>query len=309
VRLRLWGLLFCILILAGCGAGNGGAGGGNPPPTQGLIDPSGNWAIVATDPGGTQFGVAGVFDLSATNGAETGGTIIANNLKPIDLPLGASNGSAPPQFMCGSSDYSTPGSLQLSSGSLQNNDNLQGEISFPSGLGGFAFTATLASNAQSFTGTYSNMPGCVGIESTGTISGTQVPSLTGGWSGHLQACTSNGQACTPVQGTSAEPINFALTQDNATATVSGNYIAASVYADLQGGSITTIGALGQFPNNYVSGYSVQFHLTDNISGFSGVVVGGLLQSSNRSFSGVITLDCLTSTTCPANTNYLLTIQH
>jgi hypothetical protein len=190
---------------------------------------------------------------------------------------------------------------------LQSYDNLTGEISFPAALGGFTFNATLASNGLSLTGTYANMPGCVGIGSSGTITGAQLASVTGAWSGSVQPCNSGGKECTPVQGTTPEPIDFTLTQDNATATVSGNYLTGSLYRDIDEGAISS-GALGQFPNNYLAGYAMQFHSTDNNTGFPGVTVGNLLGSSDRSFSGIITLSC-TGTTCPKYSTFLVNITH
>jgi hypothetical protein len=261
--------------------------------------------MVATDSGGNQFGVSGVMFLSNASGSDR---VIANNLKPVGLPFGSANGSAPLQYSCGSAYYTIPGSLQLSNGLVQNNNNLTGEISFPAGLGGFTLSATLAADGQSLTGTYVNMPGCVGIESSGTIAGTQIPSLTGSWPGQMVPCNPSGQgACTPLQGKTVEQMNFTLSQDNATGTVSGSYVGGSLFPDLQAGAIDS-GKLGDPPNNYLSGYSMQFHLTDNATGLTGVVAGHLLQISVHSFTGVITLSCLSPTQCPAYSNYLLTIQ-
>jgi hypothetical protein len=140
-------VLFSILILVGCGGGNAGTGEGNTNPTQGLIDPSGNWALVATDSSGSQFAVSGVLYLSNTNADDT---VIGNNLKPPGLPLGAVNGSTPPQYSCGAEYHTTPGSLQLSSGLVQNDNNLLTDN--VSGLAGIVKGNLLQSSAQSFSG-------------------------------------------------------------------------------------------------------------------------------------------------------------
>jgi hypothetical protein len=306
MKSRLFGVLVSILILAGCGGGTGGTGGGNPPPTQQLVDPSGNWVLLASDAGGNQFALAGVLNLTPSVD-DSGGTVIANNLEPIELPPGKVDGSIPPLYSCGVEYYSSPGSLLLSSGLVQNDDNLTGEISFPGKLGGFTLNATLAANAQSFTGTYANMPGCVGIAASGTLTGTQLTSVTGAWSGSLQPCNSQGKECTPFQGTTAEPIDFTLRQNNATGTVSGTYLAGSLYKDIDEGTING-GALGQPPNNYLTGYAMQFHFTDNNTGLPGSAVGNLLQSSDRSFSGIITMGCA-GKTCPKYSTYLVNINH
>lgn len=103
-------------------------------------------------------------------------------------------------------------------------------------------------------------------------------------------------------------MNFSLLQDNATGTISGSYVGGSVYVDLQAGAIGSSES-GQVPTNYISGYSMQFPLTDSVSGFTGIVNGHLLLRSTQSFSGVITLACTTPSACPANMKYILTLAH
>jgi hypothetical protein len=317
MKSRLCLSLLSILMLVGCG---GGTGGSSPTPKSELVDPSGNWVMVATDEGGDQFAVAGVLDLSTPNAGGTGGTVIANNVMPIIglLPQALIN-SMPASYSCGSDLYFSPGSLKFSNGSVQNSNNLAGEISFPSGLGGFTFNATLAPSAsafpynipESFTGTYSNMPGCVGIGMSGTLTGSQLTPMSGSWVGTAQPCNPEapsleGPVCSLIAGTTAWGLTFSLTQSNATGIISGTYKPLSLGEDFGGGTINSSGALGQY--DYLSGLRVQFYITDS-NGFSGLVSGALSSSPSSMwpFWAIISVTCVPGG-CPDYLNYLLALR-
>lgn len=259
-------LSLLILVLAGCG----GSGSMQPKPTGGgaVIDPSGNWTMTATDGGGKSIQLAALF-------AQTGAVVTANSFTAFGNP-------AP--FAC------TPFTATLSSGLVQNVSNFTGTVTFGNNFGAFTFTATLAADGKSFTGTYSNMPSCTGLLLSGTFTGAEVPTASGSWTGTLQACTYD--QATGICSTSGvtSPFTAALSQDDVTGNVTGTYQVTGV----TGFSVGTIAV--QPPSDFLSGLTWQFTVSDN-SGSKATVCGGCTPGANgtglsgldlqRNFAGLV----------------------
>jgi hypothetical protein len=155
----------------------------------------------------------------------------------------------------------------LENGLVQNGSNFTGQVvithSTPTSLtppdsefGTFSFDTALASDGFSFHGTYSGMPTCTHIGSTGSFSGVQVPSVTGTWSGTLQACTYNQITGVCFIFGSSTPISALLTQDDASGNVTGSYQTQT--ADLGTGTLAFMP-----PFDILSGIFLQSTLTSS----------------------------------------------
>lgn len=259
IVLRL--LPFLGLLLVSCGGGGTnsqapGPGGGAAP-----IDPSGNWTMTASDSGGASAQFAALF-------AQTGAVVTANSITPAGDP-------AP--FAC------VPFKAALSGGLVQNVSNFVGSIdisnsSTGSDFGTFSFTATLADDGKSFTGTYSNMPPCAGVLSSGTFTGAEVPTASGNWTGTLQPCALDQTTgdC-PVFGATS-PITATLTQNDVTGNVTGTYQANGADG-LTTGTISVVP-----PSDILSGHCFQFTELD-AGGIKFVTNGGCNGTSGLDLKG------------------------
>jgi hypothetical protein len=230
-------MLLFALVLSTCGqSGESQNGGQTPPPPPG---PFGNWALAGTDASNNRVTLNAFF-------SQTGGAVIAHNVTAV-----GSRGS----FAC------VPFSGFFSNGTIINGSNLIGSFTFTNSSTGTIFGALqinviLAADGKSFSGTYAGMPSCSGIAAGGTLTGTQVPSMTGSWTGTLQPCTYSQQTgvCT-LTGT-AGSITASLTQNDLAATVSGSYQVSNV-SGFSSGTITVVP-----PFDLLSGQSLQLTMTD-----------------------------------------------
>lgn len=281
IVLRL--LPFLALLLVSCG--NGGSPSPNPGPGPKLIDPSGNWTMTATDSGGRSVKFAALY-------AQVGANVSANSFTSLFDST----------FTC------TPFSAALSGGLVQNVDNFTGTVTFGGGFGAFTFTTMLAQDGKSFTGTYSNMPGCTGLLPTGAFTGAEVPSTSAVWTGTIQNCTYDQQTgiCTTA-GTTA-PFSATLSQNDVTGNVTGNY-------QVSGAVGFSSGTVQVRPGiDILSGLLWEFTITD-VSGNTAGVCGGCTPGANGSglsgldlsghFEGLVSVQPINQT----STHYWLVASH
>jgi hypothetical protein len=255
IVLRL--LPFLALLLVSCGnSGSPAPTGGGTNGGQKVIDPSGNWTMTATDGGGKSVQFAALYN-------QVGADVTANSFTAAGNP-------AP--FAC------VPFTAVLSNGLVQNVSNFTGTVTFGNNFGAFTFSATLAQDGKSFTGTYSNMPSCTGLLLSGTFIGAEVPTTTGSWTGTLTPCTVDQQAgtCTAIQGAAAGTFAASLTQNDSTGNVTGTYQVTGL-PGLTTGTVSV-----NPPSDILSGLVWQFSMSDN-SGTKGVANGNL--NENGRFDG------------------------
>lgn len=260
------------LFLIGCGGG--GSSPKPPGPGPAPIDPSGNWTMTATDAGGKSVQFSALF-------AQVGADVSANSFTAANDPF---------PFSC------TPFTAALSAGLVQNVSNFTGTITFGNGMGQFSFNTTLAADGKSFSGTYSNMPGCAGLlVGSGTFTGAEVPSTSGTWTGTLQSCLLDQQTgiCAVFGG--AAPVTAVLSQDDVTGNVTGTFTAANV-PGFTNGVVAVIP-----PFDLLSGLRWQFTVTD-ITGNKATVNGSL--GLDRTFKGLVLVP-----STPNDVYYLLTASH
>lgn len=260
-----------IALAAGCGGGGGSPAASTPPPKPAAIDPSGNWSMSASDSGGVAASFASLF-------AQVGSIVTSNSFT-------ASGNPAP--FAC------VPFSATLANGQVLNVNNFTGDVNI-TGFATFSFNATLAADGKSFTGTYASMPPCAGLLTSGTFTGSEIPTTTGSWTGTLQPCTLNQQTgvCTST-GAPSGTLTAALVQDDLTGNVTGTYQVAALAA-------FSTGAIGVAASDQdiLSGKTWQFTMTD-ASGAK-FIANGLLDLTGK-FSGIVT--------GAGSTTYLLAMTH
>jgi hypothetical protein len=259
MKLRIFTLLTLALVLTACGGGKSSI---TNPGSQKVIDPSGNWAMTATDSQGNKTLFAAMYN-------QVGQIVTANSWTAY-----GNSGS----FSC------TPLNASLSSGLVANVSNFTGTVALAN-FGTFTFNTTLNDAGTAFTGTYAGLPTCSGTGATGTFSGNEVPSVSGNWTGTIQPCDWDGQVsiCT-IKG-SASSISFALTQNDATGAVTGTYQTSGVPA-LSGGTVGTNPTA-----DILSGQNLFVSLTD-ANGAKSQLAGGPGNKQpglgfDRSFKGIL----------------------
>jgi hypothetical protein len=235
-RAMIVSLLAVMAIVNGCGGGKSSI---TNPGSQKLIDPSGNWTMTATDSQGKTLILAALFN-------QVGPVVTANSF------------TAPgnPNLTC------NPLNLTFNNGLVANVNTFTGTIS--GGFGAMAFTGTLNDAGTAVTGTYAitNLNGCGGIGAAGTFTGTEVPSVSGNWTGTIAPCNRNPTtgAC-PVNGASSA-VSFTLTQNDAIGAVTGTY----QVANLAGFSNGTVAISASTPQGQItgllSGQNIQFAMQD-----------------------------------------------
>jgi hypothetical protein len=277
--IRLFVILPLLALLIGCG--------GQPTTTNnksGLppIDPSGNWTITATDADGNSETFSTLF-------FQTGSTVTAVNFLAPDNPL---------PFHC------EPWLATFTNGTVQNVNNFTGDvdasyaIDYPSNMtrtsSTWSFDTTLAPDGKSFTGTYSNMPSCAALAASGTLTGAEVPSVSGTWTGVIQSCDFNTQdgSCPVEQGTAQEPIVLMLSQNDSTGNVTGSF-------QVSGDSVLSTGTVGLGPEGVLSGLLMQVSLYDS-DGNEVAVIGGFPQGGRGltlqgQFTAILNVDSTEAT--------------
>lgn len=249
-RIVLCLLPFLALLLVSCG--NGGSPNPNPGPGPKLIDPSGNWTMTATDSGARSVKFAALY-------AQVGADVTANSFTSLFDST----------FTC------TPFSATLSGGLVQNVDNFSGTVTFGGGFGAFTFTTTLAQDGKSFTGTYSNMPGCTGLLPSGTFTGAEVPTTSGVWTGTVQGCVYDQQTAICTLFGATAPFSANLSQNDVTGNVTGTY-------QVSGAVGFSSGTVSVRPGiDILSGLLWEFYLTD-VSGSTATVCGGCTKAPDGS---------------------------
>ena len=245
--LNSFAVLFSVLFLSGCG---GGQSVSRPPPKNQppdfVVDPTGNWAMVAKDETGGQVNFSAVF-------AQSGNIVTAPfNFHEPDVSSGTFNfvlfnpvPLAPPLFQCFSNPTDTI-NMVFGNGLVENGNNLTASVSisdFQSGatFGVFTFNVILAPDGLSFAGTYASMPPCAGIASSGQFTGERVPSVSGTWTGMLTECSFDQVMgdCPAVNGADIGTISMLLVESDEGAIVSGDYTISLPSARLVSGHITT----------------------------------------------------------------------
>lgn len=160
----------CLLAAIGCG------GSTNPKPSpvtgQNLIDPSGNWKMNFVDSNNENFILAGLF-------SQSGAIVTGVNFSEVGNGPFA---SPPTPFQC-----AVQPDISLSNGLVADVSTFTGTLS--GNFGTLAFTSVLNDAGTHTSGTYTLTPGaagnCLGIALTGTFTGDELPSLSGGWSGTI----------------------------------------------------------------------------------------------------------------------------
>lgn len=260
------GFLVAPLVIALIGCGGSGSSSGSK---SKLVDPSGNWNMRFTS-GVTLLQTSGMMDQVGADVSEK------FNITFINV------GNTPTATAC------YPYATTLSNGLVQNVNQFSGTYTIVAKTGEqitVNFVGTLTPDGLSVAGTYTTTSGqtsgCFPVPSSGALAGEQVPSVTGSWTGTIQPCQWNQQTgtCPLTSGTSPTVFAMTVTQNDATATVSGTYNAVGFGS----GNIST----GQF--DLLSGNEWQFTLTDNSSAVY-TVAGAPFNNSGingRNFTGAV----------------------
>jgi hypothetical protein len=249
---------FLYVVLAFFMVGCGGGGSSMTPTSNSSgptpIDPSGNWTMTARDSSGKTLALAALF-------SQTGSIVTANSFTAAGNP----NIVAP----C------VPFSVSFTNGLVQLGNQFSGTIG--GSIGTVTFTSTLNPAGTHFDGTYAGISGCSGVAAAGTLTGDEVPSTSGSWTGTIQACNFDQQigACTSLTGTSSA-ITLTLTQNDATGNVTGTYAVPNL-APFSTGTVSV-----KPPSDILSGTIFQFTLAD-ATGRTFVANGGL--DLQRGFHG------------------------
>lgn len=263
-------VLTLALIMAACGGSGSKQSKKNQPggPGGAIVDPSGNWSLVASD-GQNAVALAALFN-------QVGAVVTANSFTAAGNP-------AP--FNC------LPFTAALANGNVGDVNQFTGDVTvhyavdFPNDLtptqATFSFDSRLNDAGTSFTGSYSGMPACAGIASTGSFSGTAIPSTTAAWTGTITPCTFDPQNASCADSGASGSVSADLVEDDATGNVSGSYSVSDGLAGWQGGTIAVTPA----DQDILSGFVWQFTLTD-ASG-NKYIANGMLDLNNN-FAGVVT---------------------
>jgi hypothetical protein len=266
--LRLFLILSLLALCIACGGRPSTINNNGVPP----VDPSGNWSLQISDSSGNTVFLSALFN-------QTGADVHA-----INLSTGDTTGST---FAC----QMNFADASMTSGLVSDGTHFTGIMNWS--VGSWTFSTQLAPDGKSFTGTYSGLPACAGLESAGTFAGQEVPSISAAWTGTIQLCTfEQDGSCPIVSGNPLESLTFVLAQDDATGAVTGSY-----EVNASGLSSGTVALREQ---DVLSGRLLQFSLLDSDGNRVAIVDGFLDQQSG--FSGVLVTTC-------CNTNYQLTMSH
>lgn len=231
--LTLFTVTFLPLLTIACGANpsspGSSAGGGNAK----VVDPSGNWQIVATDSNGVTLRLSGLF-------FQTGSTVTAASMIPVGT----------------TSPYNCTGGVNFQNGTVQNTNQFSGTFAISPSVA-LNFTGTLNDVGTHFDGTYSGLSAgnCAGIGASGAFTGDEVPSISGNWTGTLAPCDWN--SSTGVCTTNGTPLQaaFTLTQNDQTGNTTGTYQVTS-------STVFTSGTVALASGDFLSGTVWQFTMTD-----------------------------------------------
>lgn len=250
--------LLLTLLFVACGGGKNSIGNSSAPP----IDPSGNWTLTATDANGNVAGLSALL-------AQTGSTVTSNSFGVFNTA---------PSFAC------VPFTATLLNGTVQNVSAFSGQIEIKNSqtgsvYGTMSFAGPLTPDGSSFSGTYSNMPACAGIGTSGTFAGREVPSTSGTWSGTIQPCSYDQTTgvCT-LTGVSST-LSAVLTQDDSTGDVTGSYSVTNL-AGFSSGNVAVVPT----DEDVLSGLTWQFTMSDANGGK--FIVNGQL-GYDRTFKGLV----------------------
>lgn len=244
-------LLILTLGLVSCGGGSGNLGKTN----SAVVDPSGNWAMVASDSSSHSMKLAAMFN-------QIGSTVTANSLT-------ASGNPSP--FNC------VPFSATFTNGTVQNVNQFSGTITAQ--FGALNFTGSLDPAGTTFQGTYSGLTAnnCAGVATSGTFTAAEVPSASGSWTGTVVPCSYNQstRVCTNLTGQGS--LSATLTQDDSTGNVTGSYTISGL-SPFSAGTVSVDAA----DQDILSGTVWQFTMKDPSAK---VIVNGTL--NGRAFSGLM----------------------
>ncbi len=274
------------LLLAGCNGGMAPAPspGGSAKP----IDPSGNWMLTLTDQAGKTFNIAIIFHQSGSTVTATEQGFGAFN---ITLPNDSS------VVNCGNALV-----LTFQNGLVQNVNQFSGTIVIANNtaanvqqpVGSISFTSTLNDAGTSMSGTYSGVPACIGLGATGNISGNEVPSVTGTWSGTLTPCSIVVSQCVPNGGQQGT-LSMTLTQYDDTGEASGTFTASSIQQLVSGTASTGLSLGGQASGSpfqvgpgVLSGTTMNVVLQDT-SGQLAMINGTLSTTTPNTYTGILKL--------------------
>lgn len=242
-----------LLGLAACG---GGAAPGATKSSASVVDPSGNWALVASDSTNNSIKLAALFN-------QVGQLVTANSITAAGNPN---------PFNC------VPFSATFTNGFVQNVNQFSGTITAQ--FGALNFSGTLNADGTAFTGTYSglNVNNCAGIATGGTFTASEVPSTSGSWTGTIQPCSYDSSNGTCTNNGVSSTMSATLVQNDATGGVTGTYAVTNL-AGFTTGSVSVDSA----DQDILSGTIWQFTLRD--ANTSKSIVNGTL--TGRAFHGIV----------------------
>jgi hypothetical protein len=174
MRSRLLLSAFLALLLFGCG-GNSSGGGNQPPPPPTPAVVAGQWEFVAVstlNPGATYPDTLVEANLSQTDTTVSAGTA-ATSLVPFYSNQGGYGVELPVQNVCGGAGETISATV-----SGQNFSFTLIEAG-PSGTYTVTGTATVNSNGQVMTGTYTSAAACGFPNDAGNLTGTLIASISG----------------------------------------------------------------------------------------------------------------------------------
>jgi len=268
-------ILVLAAAMAGCGGGKSTLGNPVPP-----VDPSGNWQLQLAS-SGIGLGVTAVMN-------QVGANVTASNIRFVGQPGGYTCNPIKPSLTA----------------VVSNGTQMDGQLSDAS-FGTISFTGQLSADGITFRGTYSGVTpnNCTDLPPSGSIQGTEIPSVTGTWAGTLQQVDSQGNPVGP-----AMPFSAQLAQNDTNGTVSGSYSVTNSTCLTSG----TFNVDQSKPWSYVSGYAFTFSLIDNNGLVDSVQVtasGGGVLGMDKSFSGSVSQDDSSSCDGSSNTAYTLKMSH
>jgi hypothetical protein len=167
-------LLHFVFLLSGCGGNS--SGGGNqtpPPPTPAAV--AGKWEFVAVstlNPGATYPDTLVEANLSQTDTTVSAGTA-ATSLVPFYSNQGGYGVELPVQNVCGGTGETVSATVSGQSFSFTLTE------AGPNGTYTVTGTATVNSNGQVMTGTYTSAAACGFPNDAGNLTGTLIASISG----------------------------------------------------------------------------------------------------------------------------------